>query len=116
MPDDPSSAARRFRRVAEEFSDKAKSASTPFIRDFYHRIAQRYLLHAENQMKLAKMESAVATESRSEDHVSIEPFQETPSPQPPARPVRRPAGGRRRSRRPRAGEGDVAANKGRDRE
>jgi hypothetical protein len=116
MPDDPSSAARRFRKVADELSDKAKSASTLFIRDFYLRIAQRYLLHAENQMKLAKMESVVATEPGREDHVSIEPFQETPSPRSPAPPVRRPADRCRPSRRPRAGEGGVAANKGRDRE
>jgi hypothetical protein len=116
MPDDPLSAAQRFRKVADEFSDKAKSASTRFIRDFYQRIAQRYLLHAENQMKLAKMESVVATEPGREDHISIEPFKETPSPPSPARPVRRRADGRRRSRRPRPGEGGAADNKGRDRE
>jgi hypothetical protein len=32
------------RKEAEKFSDLAKNASSPFLRDYYRRIAARYLL------------------------------------------------------------------------
>ena len=40
---DLSSRAERDRKEAAKFSDLAKSASSPFLRDYYLRIAERYL-------------------------------------------------------------------------
>jgi hypothetical protein len=37
------SRAERNRNEAAKFSDLAKSASSPFLRDYYLRIAERYL-------------------------------------------------------------------------
>src|SRR5271168_1652879 len=93
MPDDPMSAAERYRKAAVEFSDLSKSASNQFIRGYYQRLAQRYLLHSENQRKLAKIESTLATWHGREDHTSVEPLQEAPG-QPAAPPVRRRGAGR----------------------
>jgi hypothetical protein len=92
------SAAERYRKAAVEFTDLSKSASNQFIRGYYQRLAQRYLLHSDNQMKLAKIESTLATGRGREDNASIEPLQEAPG-QPAAPPVRRRADGRRRSHR-----------------
>jgi hypothetical protein len=33
----------RNRKEAAKFSDLAKTASSPFLRGYYHRIAERYL-------------------------------------------------------------------------
>ena len=60
---DPWNAAERYRKDAAEFSDQAKSAPTQFLRDYYQRLAERYLLHAENQLKLAKIEDVSTTGS-----------------------------------------------------
>jgi hypothetical protein len=38
----------RYRKEAAEFSDLAKNASTQFLRDYYQRLAERYLSHAKN--------------------------------------------------------------------
>jgi hypothetical protein len=53
MPE-PLITAERYRKEAAEFSELAKTAETSFVRDYYRRIAQRYLTHAENQEKLAR--------------------------------------------------------------
>jgi hypothetical protein len=100
MPVDPLNAAERYRKTAAEFCDLAKSASSSFLCGYYQRLAQRYLLHAENQMKLAKIESMLATELSREDHASIGSLQELPAPSATARTVRRPADSRRRRRPP----------------
>jgi hypothetical protein len=40
---EPLSRAERIRKEAAKFSDLAKSASSPFLRDYYRCIAERYL-------------------------------------------------------------------------
>jgi hypothetical protein len=52
MPD-PLSAAERYRSDAARLSELAKNAANPFFHDYYRRLAQRYLLHAENQERIA---------------------------------------------------------------
>jgi hypothetical protein len=42
MPD-PLSRAERIRKEAAKFSSLAESASSPFLRDYYWRLAERYL-------------------------------------------------------------------------
>ena len=47
--------AGRYRRDAAKFSELAQSAAHPFMRQYFERLAQRHLLHAKNQEKLAKI-------------------------------------------------------------
>jgi hypothetical protein len=56
------SAAEWFRKEAAKFSDLAKNASNPFVRDYYQRIAQRYLLHAGGPMEPGNLEGGSNTE------------------------------------------------------
>jgi hypothetical protein len=39
----------RNRKEAEKFSDLAKSASSPFVRAYYSRVAERYLSFEEER-------------------------------------------------------------------
>jgi hypothetical protein len=59
MPD-PFNAAERYRKDAAEFFELAKTADTPFIRDYYKRLERRFLTHAENQEKLARKSEGFA--------------------------------------------------------
>jgi hypothetical protein len=52
MPD-PLSTAKRYRSDAAKFSELSKDAANPFFRDYYKRLSQRYLMHAENQERIA---------------------------------------------------------------
>jgi hypothetical protein len=45
---DPLGRAERNREEAAKFSDLARSASSPFLRGYYSRLAERYLLLEEN--------------------------------------------------------------------
>jgi hypothetical protein len=70
MMPDPLIAAERYRKDAAEFSELAKAAETAFVRDYYGRLAQRYLMHAENQEKLAKMSEAFTTGRHQDDQIA----------------------------------------------
>jgi hypothetical protein len=59
MPD-PLSTAVRYRSNAAKFSELSKDAVNPFFRDYYERLSQRYLLHAENQERIAWISEALA--------------------------------------------------------
>jgi hypothetical protein len=47
---DPLITAHRYRKVAAEFSNYAKSASSDFPRSYYKRVAQRYQLLADDEL------------------------------------------------------------------
>ena len=47
---DPLITAHRYRKVAAEFSNYAKSASSDFPRSYYERIAQRYQSLADDEL------------------------------------------------------------------
>jgi hypothetical protein len=49
----PLSTAERYRSDAAKFSELSKDAVNPFFRDYYKRLSQRYLMHAENQERIA---------------------------------------------------------------
>jgi hypothetical protein len=44
---DPSSTLGRELKAVEDFFELAKSASSPFMRAYYQRVAERYLSHGE---------------------------------------------------------------------
>jgi hypothetical protein len=72
-------AAERYRKEAGKFSELAKTAETAFVRDYYERIAQRYLMHAEYQEKLARMSQGFAADQTRDDHIADGPsVQATP--------------------------------------
>ena len=50
---DPSSTLGRELKAAEDFFELAKSASSPFMRAYYHRVAERYL-SSEGELKSPK--------------------------------------------------------------
>ena len=60
------------RKVAAEFSDRAKSASSAFLRRYYQRVVKRYLLLAEGDLRSAERDSVSASiaaiEAKMEDH------------------------------------------------
>ena len=66
-------AAERYRKEAAVFSELAKTAETAFVRDYYGRLAQRYLMHAENQEKLAEMSEGFATGRPQDDQIADNP-------------------------------------------
>jgi hypothetical protein len=51
---DPLIKADRYRKVAAEYSDLAKTALSPFLRTYYHRIAEQYLSQADGQLRVAE--------------------------------------------------------------
>jgi hypothetical protein len=62
-------AAERYRKDAAVFSELAKSAETPFIRDYYWRLVRRYLMHAKNQEKLARRPEGLAAGSHQDNQI-----------------------------------------------
>jgi hypothetical protein len=66
MPD-PLSTAERYRSDAAKFSELSKDAVNPFFRDYYERLSQRYLMHAENQERIAWISEGSATGRRKDD-------------------------------------------------
>jgi hypothetical protein len=56
---DPSSKAGRDLKAAEEFFELAKNASSPFMRTYYRRVAERYL-SSQGELKSMKRPADVA--------------------------------------------------------
>ena len=50
---DPSSKLGRELKAAEDFFELAKNASSPFLRAYYRRVAERYL-SSQGELKPAK--------------------------------------------------------------
>jgi hypothetical protein len=55
---DPSSTLGRELKAAEDFFALAKSASSPFMRAYYQRVAERYL-SSEGELKSLKRDRAM---------------------------------------------------------
>jgi hypothetical protein len=49
----PMTGADLDRKLAAEHSDLVKDASSPFLRKYHRCIAERYLVHAEDALRLA---------------------------------------------------------------
>jgi hypothetical protein len=122
MPD-PLSAAERYRSDAAKFFDLAKDAPNPFIRDYYHRLAKRYLMHAENQEKIARVSEGSAATEAIQDSPSVQAAPETASSSEvsasdqsaspaPLQPEQGPVGAPRQSRRRRPARAASGPNPG----
>jgi hypothetical protein len=44
---DPAKRAERYQKVAEEYAELAKGASSPFLRAYYQRTAEEYRVLAQ---------------------------------------------------------------------
>jgi hypothetical protein len=70
---DPLSTAERYRSDAARFSELSKDAVNPFFRDYYKRLSQRYLMHAENQERIAWISEGSTTGRRKDDPMTDGP-------------------------------------------
>jgi hypothetical protein len=52
--ENPLARADRYRNVAAEYFDLAAAALSPFLRDFYRRIAEDYLSRVEVELRAAE--------------------------------------------------------------
>jgi hypothetical protein len=59
---DPAKRAERYEKVAEEYAELAKGASSPFLRAYYQRIADQYRMHAQGELRVIEQEGAAACE------------------------------------------------------
>ena len=58
---DPARRAERYRKVAVEYYDLAKEASSPSLRAYFQRIAEEYRLRAQGELRVLEHEGAAAT-------------------------------------------------------
>jgi hypothetical protein len=112
MPD-PMTAAERYRSNAARLLELAKDAAAiSFLREYYERLARRYLMHAENEDRIAKISrgSTVVEAAPIPDSPSVQAASEAgssdeasahgrPSSSSPLQPAQKPARAPRRRRR-----------------
>jgi hypothetical protein len=60
---DPLSKVERELKAAEGFFELAKNASSPFMKAYYRRVAERYL-SSQGELKPAKARSDIASAAR----------------------------------------------------
>jgi hypothetical protein len=53
---EPSNKADLYRKVAAEYAELAKNATSPFLRSYYQRIAEEYLVRVEGELRFAERE------------------------------------------------------------
>jgi len=59
---DPAKRAERYEKVAEEYAELAKDASSPFLRAYYQRIVEQYRMHAQGELRVIEQEGAASRE------------------------------------------------------
>jgi hypothetical protein len=57
--------ADRYQKVAGEYCDLAKAASSPFLQEYFQRTAEDYRVRAQGELRVLEREGAVAN-ARSE--------------------------------------------------
>ncbi|HEV7983011.1 MAG TPA: hypothetical protein VGP86_08970 [Xanthobacteraceae bacterium] len=59
---DPASRAKRYRKVAAQYSELANNASSAFLRTHYRRLAEEYRMRAEGEWRVLEREGALIAE------------------------------------------------------
>jgi hypothetical protein len=59
---EPSNKADLYRKVAAEYSELAKNATSPFLRSYYQRIAEEYLVRVEGELRFAERQGKAISE------------------------------------------------------
>jgi hypothetical protein len=55
---DPVKRSARYEKMADEYAELAKDASSPFLRAYFQRIAEQYRMYAAGELKPAEQEDA----------------------------------------------------------
>ena len=58
---DPVMRADRYQKVAVEYYDLAKEASSPSLRAYFQRVAEEYRVRAQGELRVLEHEGAAAT-------------------------------------------------------
>jgi hypothetical protein len=58
---DPARRAERYQKVAGEYYELAKEASSPSRRAYFQRIAEEYRVRAQGELRVLEREGAAAT-------------------------------------------------------
>ena len=53
---DPTKRADRYQKVAWEYYELAKEASSPFLRAYFQRVAEEYRLRAQGELRVLERE------------------------------------------------------------
>ena len=53
--------ADRYQKVAGEYYDLARAASSPFLQEYFQRTADVYRVRAQGELRLSEREDASAT-------------------------------------------------------
>ena len=56
---DPMKRADRYQKVAGEYCDLARAASSPFLRAYYQSTAEEYRVRAQGQLRVLEREGAL---------------------------------------------------------
>jgi hypothetical protein len=56
-----------------KFSELAKNAANPFMRQYFERLARQYLIHAESEERVAKMSNEFAAGQHQDGPISDSP-------------------------------------------
>jgi hypothetical protein len=52
--------ARRYRDIAAEYAGLSKDAADPFLRSYYLRVAEDYLVRAQGELRIFEREKVTA--------------------------------------------------------
>jgi hypothetical protein len=55
---DPRKRADRYQKVAGEYYELAKEASSPFLRAYFQRVAEEYRVRAQGELRVLEREGA----------------------------------------------------------
>jgi hypothetical protein len=58
---DPKVRADRYQKMAGEYFELAKSATSPFLRASYQHTAEEYRIRAQGELRLSEREGGAAT-------------------------------------------------------
>jgi hypothetical protein len=66
--------ADRYRQIAAEYADFSKDTTDPFLRPYYHRIAEGYMVRADGELQALERQKTTALPARADmpqpNHVS----------------------------------------------
>jgi hypothetical protein len=60
---DPARRADRYRKVSAEYDELASEAASPFLREYFQRIAEQYRQQAAGEFRLVEQDGAATRES-----------------------------------------------------
>ena len=49
---DPETRAKRYHQAAAEYAERARDASSPFLRVFFRHVAEEYLVRADGELRV----------------------------------------------------------------